>query len=155
VVARLKVKDWGGAPGKTEEGLLYDALGDRHLAATLLEAFSRRRRIRGAGGEVAAVPTAAYRRLRGPLQPFPEPTLLKTEQSNTSVQYGDRLVLKVFRYLEEGVNPELEVGRFLAEKTSFRNVPPLAGAFEFHRDERSGEPVTLGVLHGFIPDAVS
>ena len=47
--------------------------------------------------------------------------------------FGDRLVLKLFRRLEEGVNPELEVGRFLTERTSFRHSAPTAGADRGHR----------------------
>jgi maltose alpha-D-glucosyltransferase/alpha-amylase len=72
------------------------------------------------------------------------------EQSHTSVAYGDRLILKFFRRIEEGVNPELEVGRFLAEKTSFRQTAPVAGALEY-RNTR-GEARTLAVLEGFVPN---
>ena len=53
--------------------------------------------------------------------------LLKGEQSNTSIVYGDRLILKFFRRVGEGLNPDVEVGRFITEKTSFAHVPPLAG----------------------------
>jgi maltose alpha-D-glucosyltransferase/alpha-amylase len=72
------------------------------------------------------------------------------EQSNNSVVFGERLILKVFRRLEEGVNPELEVGRFLTEKTNFAQIAPLAGSLEYRRD--SGEPVSLAVLQGYVPN---
>ena len=49
---------------------------------------------------------------------------MNREQSNSSVVYEKRLVLKIFRRLEKGLNPELEIGAFLTAKTSFRNVPP-------------------------------
>jgi maltose alpha-D-glucosyltransferase/alpha-amylase len=75
--------------------------------------------------------------------------LLREEQRNTSVVYGDRYVLKVFRRIEDGVNPEVEVGRFLAEKTTFRHAPRLAGTLEYRRGW--GEPMTLAVLHEFVP----
>jgi len=57
--------------------------------------------------------------------------------------------LKVFRRIEEGVNPEVETGRFLAEKTPFRSTPRLAGMLEYRRGW--GEPMTLAVLHEFVP----
>jgi maltose alpha-D-glucosyltransferase/alpha-amylase len=66
------------------------------------------------------------------------------------VIYGDRLILKMFRRVQEGVNPDLEIGRFLTEDTSFSHIPPLAGAFEYRRIK--GEPITLGVLQGLVPN---
>src|SRR5205807_2044148 len=52
--------------------------------------------------------------------------------------------------IEEGINPELEVGRFLTEKTNFSQILPLAGSVEYRRDR--GEPVTLAVLQGYVPN---
>ena len=49
------------------------------------------------------------------------------EQSNTSIRVGDGAILKVIRKLESGVHPELEVGRFLTEKTGFTSTPSLLG----------------------------
>jgi maltokinase len=68
------------------------------------------------------------------------------EQSNTSVVFDEELILKVFRRLEPGINPDLEVTRFLTEHR-FPNIAPLAGWFEY-----SGAPMsaTLGVLQQFV-----
>src|SRR5947209_12640527 len=59
-------------------------------------------------------------------------------------------MLKVFRRLEEGVNPELEVGRFLTGKTTFAHIAPLAGSLEYRRGK--GEPVTIAILQGYVPN---
>jgi maltose alpha-D-glucosyltransferase/alpha-amylase len=83
---------------------------------------------------------------QGPLAP----SLMKAEQSNSSVVYANRLVLKLFRRLEEGLNPDLEIGSFLTEKTEFRNVPMLAGHLEYVSNE--GKRITLGILQGYIPN---
>ena len=64
--------------------------------------------------------------------------------------FGERLMLKVFRRLEEGVNPELEVGRFLTEKTMFSQIAPLAGSLEYRRGK--GEPVSIAILQGYVPN---
>ena len=65
--------------------------------------------------------------------PLEKSQVLRVEQSNTSFLYEDKLFFKLFRKLEEGVNPELEIGRFLTEKTQFKNTPLFAGAIEYVR----------------------
>ena len=72
------------------------------------------------------------------------------EQSNSSIVIDDQLVLKVFRKLEPGINPELEVLRFLTER-EFPNIAPLHGWYDY-----DGAPLaaTLGVAQQFLPDAV-
>ena len=58
------------------------------------------------------------------------------EQSNTSIIYGGRLILKLFRRLEEGPNPDFEIGRYLTEEAAFDRVPRLAGGIEYARTGR-------------------
>ncbi|MBV8430823.1 MAG: phosphotransferase [Solirubrobacterales bacterium] len=72
------------------------------------------------------------------------------EQSNSSIVFDDRLVLKAFRKLEPGVNPELEMLRFLSAH-EFENIAPLQGWYEY-----TGEALTatLGVAQTFLPQAI-
>ena len=84
------------------------------------------------------------------IDPAVSPAVLKAEQSNTSLVYQDKLILKLFRRLEEGVNCDLEVGRFLTEKIGFQHIPALAGALEYHGV--SGEPITVAILQQFVPN---
>jgi maltose alpha-D-glucosyltransferase/alpha-amylase len=60
------------------------------------------------------------------------------------------MILKVFRKLDEGINPDLEVGRFLTTATRFPNVPEVAGSLEYLTD--AGEPTTVGILQRFVPN---
>ena len=102
----------------------------------------------GIRGQVRAISTSALQSLWQPAQgPLP-PSLMKAEQSNTSIVYGKRLMLKIFRRLEPGLNPDLEIGAFLLEKSSFRNVPPLAGYVEYLDDK--GAASSLGILQGYV-----
>jgi len=126
------------------EGVVWDALEDADFCAGLLEAVGRRRRLRGSAGELAASRTRRFAALRGDPDLVLPASLLRAEQSNSSVRYGDRLILKLFRRLGEGLNPELEIGRFLTEKARYAHVPQLAGALEY-RSER-GEPATVAIL---------
>src|SRR5205807_1629394 len=98
---------------------LFDALADKPFAQTVLDAFTRHRRFRGQAGELLARTTPACPRLRdhrhAPLDPLP----VKAPQSNTSIAYGDQFMLKVFRWVDEGVHPDVEIAQALAEKTDF------------------------------------
>jgi len=70
------------------------------------------------------------------------------ETRSTFINYNNCLVLKLFRRVGEGVNPDYEIGRFLTERTNFEHLPPVAGCIEY-RQART-EPATIGILQGFI-----
>src|SRR2546430_16260153 len=116
----------------------------------MLGAIARRRRAAGGIGTLIGSTTKAFARLRGPETIRLEAQLSGAEQSNNSGIFGERLMLKGFRRLEEGVNPELEVGRFLTEKTNFGQIAPLAGSLEYRRGK--GEPVSIAILPGYAPN---
>ncbi len=138
---------WESSSGKIA---LYDALSDQPFLTFLLEAIARGDRFTGVRGEVLAVPGAALRSMWEPSQGPLGPSLMKGEQSNSSVVYANRLVLKLFRRLEEGLNPDLEIGAFLTEKTEFKNVPMLAGHLEYISND--GKRITLGILQSYVPN---
>jgi maltose alpha-D-glucosyltransferase/alpha-amylase len=73
---------------------------------------------------------------------------LGAEQSNTSVRLDGRFVFKLFRRLDFGENPELEVSRFLTTRTGFRAMPELRGSLTYV--SAAGEPSTVGVLQDWI-----
>ena len=125
--------------------VLYDAFRHPAFIEALLAAVREGRRFHGERGELRAEPTSAL----APLSPDrAQGRLMRAEQSNTSVAYDDKLILKLFRRVAEGVNPDIEIGRFLTEKTSFRHVPLLAGAMEYVSD--GGVPASLGILQSFV-----
>ena len=76
--------------------------------------------------------------------------LIDSEQSNSSVVFDDALILKIFRRLEPGINPELELLRFLGAH-GFRNIPVLGGWYSY-----SGGPLTttLGLLQEYVADGI-
>ncbi|MBI4545688.1 MAG: putative maltokinase, partial [Gemmatimonadetes bacterium] len=153
VVARVR------AGAAQEEGVLYDAVFEPAFASALLDAMWRRRRLKGTRGEVAGAMARTYGALwqetgdgAGPAAPGRaglRPSLLKGEQSNSNVVYGDGLMLKLFRKLEPGVNPDLEVGRFL-NRRGFPHTPAVVGYLEY-RPQR-GESMTVGVLKAYVPN---
>ena len=142
IVAEIKIQD------HPEPGLLVDALQDRDFCLALLDVMVRRRTVRGAGGQLIGTSTPGLKSLvqgNTPLESY-----ATVEQSNTSVIFGDRLIMKLFRRVEPGVNPELEIGRVLTDQ-AFPNAPSLLGALEYR--EGSSEPMTLAVIHRFVPNS--
>jgi len=132
------------------DGVLFDAAVDPDFLSTLLEIIAKRRRHRGSVGELLPGATQAFHQLRGDPESRLEPRVLKAEQSNSSVVYGDRFIIKLFRRIEAGLNPDLEIGRFLTTHALFSHVPPLAGWIDY--SSASGERRNIAVLQGFVPN---
>ena len=132
-----------------QSGVIFDPLVDRGFCDAILEAIAGRRRLKGLEGDLLAHSTREFRRILGSAEGPLEPSAVKAEQSNTSVAYGDRFILKLFRRLAEGVNPDLELGRLLTER-GFRHTPPVAGFLEYRRPK--ADTMTVAVLQGFVPN---
>jgi maltose alpha-D-glucosyltransferase/alpha-amylase len=131
------------------EGLLYDALWDRDFSGFLLQSITRKRSFKDGSDEIAAFSTPALRKRILPTEHMPQSAVLQQDQSNTSVVFGDKLILKFFRRLEAGINPEVEIGRYLAGQ-NFSHTPLMVGAIEYRSPRQ--EPSTIAILHEFVPN---
>jgi trehalose synthase-fused probable maltokinase len=129
---------------------LNDGLKNEQFLSALLDAIGANLTFTGKRGEIRAASSSVFRTIRTGSGNALRPRVLKGEQSNSSIAYGDRFILKLFRRVEEGVNPDLEIGRFLTEKTRFANVAPVAGSLEYRAE--GGGPITLGILQRFVPN---
>jgi maltose alpha-D-glucosyltransferase/alpha-amylase len=128
-------------------GLLYDALADERFMWALLDAVLRGRSVQGLHKPLVPSRTRALgAAIEG--ERAPRPRLRAGDQSNTSIVYGDRAVLKIFRRAGDGVNPDLEIGRYLTERTDFAHTPRTLGALEYGdaREDRC----TIGILQGWV-----
>ncbi|MEU4097946.1 maltokinase [Streptomyces sp. NPDC026673] len=130
----------GHAVGGPLDGLtIYEALHDPRLTALLLErlrAPGRTGHLRFGSESGAAIPAGLA------------PRLSTAEQSNSSVIYGDAFILKLFRRVAPGPNPDLELSLALARAGSRRVAAPAAW---FEALGLYDEPATLGVLQRFLP----
>jgi maltose alpha-D-glucosyltransferase/alpha-amylase len=132
---------------REEDGVLYESFLDHDFCAHLLESMQKRRRFRGNQGELVFSPTRIFRDLireEGSLEPYAS----RAEQSNTSIVYGERFILKIYRRLEAGINPDLEIGNFLTENR-FAHTPPIAGSIDYQPTGR-GNVMTISLLQGFV-----
>jgi maltose alpha-D-glucosyltransferase/alpha-amylase len=130
------------------EIMLTDALKNEGLLSLLLEAIQKGLVFAGEAGELRTSSTHALQLQETGAAGSLSPRAIKAEQSNSSVAYGDRLMLKFFRRLEEGVNPDLEMSGFLTEKAGYQHTPQLLGALEYHSAD--GRRMTQGILQAFV-----
>jgi maltose alpha-D-glucosyltransferase/alpha-amylase len=128
------------------KGVLFDATLDDRFASVLLHTIEGQEQVRMRLGSVRALRTNAFERVRG--TGVLPPRHLSAEQSNSSVAYGDRLILKLFRRFDTGVNPDFEIGSYLTDKTDFTRVPAMAAALEY---TPIAEPTaTLGMMQALV-----
>ena len=140
-IARLSLKS------KKEQGILYDAVFNKDFCTVLLQAIGGGRSHSGARGRLTSSPTRMYSAISREGKQLNRITIPKADQDNTSIIYGDSFILKLFRRLAPGVNPDLEIGRVLTER-SFPHIPPLAGDIEYLAGRQY--PIQVGILRGYV-----
>ena len=140
VIASLAPRDGAG------EGAVFDVAYDAVTARALLEAVVRRRRVKTPAGEIVAAPTRPLELSAADVAGI-EARVLR-EHRTSPVVFGERLLLKPLRKLDEGRSPALEVGLFLAAHAPEVRVPRIAGYVEWRR--RGTEPVTLAILEAYV-----
>ncbi len=137
-----------GLRAGSEEGIVYDAMWDIDFTAGLLANLGSRRKFKGMAGGLKITRTGIFKKILSSVDGTPEPRIPHVEQSNTSVFFDDKLVLKLFRRLQPGINPDLEIGMFLTTRAKFPHAPPVAGALEYV--EKDGQVSTVAILDGFV-----
>jgi maltokinase len=139
--------DWNEAVIATADGwTVYDALADPLLARELVQLMRSGNTLPVEDGRVEFRPVD----LSAFGADLSEPRSIGVEQSNTSIVFGEELILKSYRRLEAGVNPELELLRFLTVR-EFPNIASLAGWYAYNGRVLEA---TLGILQEFVPSAV-
>ncbi|HSL56658.1 MAG TPA: maltose alpha-D-glucosyltransferase [Acidimicrobiales bacterium] len=136
VIARIEKDD-------AEIGVLIDAVADADVVTETLVTMANGRTHAGATGRVVGEGTRDLRRLLRGAELVPK--LLGAEQSNTSVAFGDEVMLKLIRKLDVGINPDLEMGRALTAE-GFAHSPALLGGVQY---EGKAGPMTLAMAHRF------
>jgi len=124
------------------ENILFDAIWDAKFRSQLLTAIVRRQKTKGRAGEL--IGTVAKTIEADQPVTSENSQVLSAEQSNSSMLFDNRFFLKLYRKLEDGINPDVEITRFLTEHTSFPNVPAFVGAIEYHRPK--AEPTVVCLL---------
>jgi len=130
----------------SDDVILYDAVYGSELGEQLLELFGRRKEITSVHGVLRSWPIKSAR--AGLLKKDLPASVSHAEQSNTSLLFGGEYICKLFRKLDRGLNPEIEIGRVLSDEASFTHSPALLAVLEYQSHRQ--EPATLGTLQRFI-----
>jgi maltose alpha-D-glucosyltransferase / alpha-amylase len=136
------------ADGPPETYVLADRLEDVSVPRAVLRQFYGAKVATEAGGELVFRPTHLFQTI--PLESTEPIGLMRGEQSNTSIRYGDALILKLFRRLQFGPNPDVEVGWFLTEQSGFRGTPAVVGSLDYLSPD--GQQASLALLQRFEPN---
>jgi maltose alpha-D-glucosyltransferase/alpha-amylase len=123
-------------------GVLHDALADDDTCASFLTLIETGRELPTRNAVIRGIPGAALPQLKGDA-PLPV-RRISAEQSNSSMIFGENLILKMYRRLQAGPNPDCEIGRYLTEQAHFEQVPAFAGSIEYA--PQRGEASTLAML---------
>jgi len=158
VIAKLKSPD-DGETAEDDVKILFDAMAPdsgrtesamQAIYAALLQAIAQNKVVPGHAGELLTTATDQFPALSGEQLERLHSVPLTETQRNTCVVYNELLLLKLFRRQEEGINPDLEVRRFLNQKRFAQHVDLLTGALEYHRPDRG--PIAVGLLQTYAPD---
>ncbi len=126
-------------------GFLTDAFAADRMPPAVIAALQARLVLATVDGDICFRPTA--RLAETALPESPAVRRLSAEQSNSSLIFGEAVVIKIIRRLNPGIHPEAEVTRYLTD-AGFANIAPLLG--EVVRVPSDGEPCTLMLVQGFV-----
>ncbi|MEA3141773.1 MAG: maltose alpha-D-glucosyltransferase / alpha-amylase [Gammaproteobacteria bacterium] len=135
---------------QAEVGVMGDAFADEIFCRTVVAAMATGREIPMSQGKLQFRPTAAFSQIAGAdfaSLPVERP---RGSSSNTVVNMPERLMLKGYRRLRVGMNPELEMGLYLTEVVHYANCAPLAGVLEYIAND--GQNRLLAMLQAYVPN---
>ena len=128
-------------------GVLVDALSIEGAGENLLHIIASALEVHLQKGVLRGIASSVFAQLRGDAVSLTA-RRSSAEQSNTSIFFGDRLIMKLFRRQQFGANPDVEIGRFLTEETSFRNIAPYGGSIDYISPD--APPATIALLQGLV-----
>ena len=141
VIARLRVNN-------TEEGILYDGAADRVIQECLFDLIRRRSTMKGLNGDIRAKSGSLLKKRFDPDAQLP-PHLVTSKQTNSSVVFGDRFFLKLYRTPQEGENPDVEMMKHLTRKAGFEHIPAYLGRIDYRNPQL--ENTSIAILMENIP----
>jgi len=133
-----------------QHGILYDAVFNSTFRTTLFSMMAKKKKQKINGTELVFYASKEAGKLWKQKSEEIPSRVLGVEQSNTSFIYDQTFFFKLYRKLDRTINPDLEINKFLTEKTNFRYIPKFIGAVEHHMGRSS--PMVLGMMQELVPN---
>jgi len=127
------------------EGTLFDVATEKNFIRLLLDHLRAGKTVGSESGLIEPTPSERLREI--PDAPIEGVRPVETEQSNTTALVDETYVVKLYRELVPGINPEIEMGRFLTDVAGYANTPALLGSFDLVEGDRRS---ALAVIHQFV-----
>jgi len=140
VIAKLR--------SNSDEFILINAAFDEAFSIAFLKEIVSRKSLKGSSGNLVFNPD---RRL---IQYFSEPddhiqqAVTTLSLNEIRLQFGEVFILKLYRRIEEGINPGEEILEFISENTSFRNIPLYRGSISYYK--KNAEPINFALMQEFV-----
>ncbi|MGN6285483.1 MAG: maltose alpha-D-glucosyltransferase [Afipia sp.] len=144
---RFNPKALAAVRQSAREGTLFDAASDKAFIALLLHNIRHDRTVKDEGGTLEFRRSNALESMAD--DPIETVMAVETEQSNSTALVDERYVVKIYRKLQAGINPEIEMGRFLTDVAGFANTPSFLGSVELVEDARRS---SVAIVHRFVPN---
>lgn len=140
VIARIKTGN--------ENRILIDAIYDEKFRQDFLKMVIRKRKIKTENGDLIIDIEKRAKRIFSGGKLYTESRLLKTDKKIIQILYGEKLLVKIYRKIDEDINPGVEILKILTEKTDFPNIPPYAGSLNYLGNAMP--PCTLVLMKEYI-----
>jgi len=142
IIAKLKVG--------VADGILYDAIFGSSYQHALLQHMANNDTVSQPNGDVLIFEGKDFVRTLASSPDAIKPRVMSVEQSNTSVIYGTHLFFKMYRKLDYVMNADVEISRFLSEKTNYTQMPAFAGTISWKADN---ETLVLGMMQRLVENS--
>jgi len=130
-----------------ERGWLCDAVWCADFRMSLFRLFAKQAEFKDNNQQINFTTSASFNSVTKDIAQTSR--LLHAEQSNTSIIFGNRLFLKLYRKVETGINPDIELSKFLSEDAQFNSIPKWLGSIEW---QSSVGPIGVGILQEMLND---
>lgn len=132
------------------EGVLIDGIFDEDFRSHLLNhLILAKKQLKGRKGSISVQTTAALNKL-GKMEGNQYSRVNSGEQTNNSISFGDVMIMKFYRKIESGLNPDFEIARHLAQNVKFKHTPHLLGSIQY--TEKGSSPSVLAMIQEFVPN---
>jgi maltose alpha-D-glucosyltransferase/alpha-amylase len=135
IIASIKIGD--------REGYLYDGIYSNQLRQALLDFILKRKKMKFFPYELIAFQGENLKNKSLKFSNQLSSEVLKGEQTNSSILFEDKFFLKLYRKLEEGINPEVEVQKFISEQAKFKYSPKFEGKIEWLRPHKESSSIAI------------